>query len=297
MNSNIWETPHHFSYNTPGEVTAEALANNLLGLEGVFASSSKIVGRLLGTSIRETEIIIQEIELGSYRDTFLFRMVFGQGDDAEKKVEELREKLRIHNMSAKMIVGVAVTAAVLYGAIQYGAATGKPLEPSVQISIDNSFNGIAHELNLSREELLALLDSALKGDEELKKSVIKLVKPEETTRPGEIVIDRTPTLTISEQVTGLVPGKYEKPKPTEVSEREEDVQLVVRAVDLDKKTGWWAVMPLESDRRIKVELSPEVAPTSIPVGKFMRADIEILFRVDPKGEKSAQKITILKVRG
>lgn len=162
MNTHVWETTHQFSYDTPGEVTATALANNLLGLDGVFESGAKVLAMLLESTVKDTEIILTRVELGSYKDNFIFRMVFGEGEEAEKKIEELRRKLRLDKMDGKTLAGFAIAGAIAYGAYRMAPA-GAMDDPSVQIHIENSFNALGAELGMGRDEVVALFDTALRG--------------------------------------------------------------------------------------------------------------------------------------
>lgn len=288
----VWETSHEFFFATKDEVTAKSLSDNLLGLEGAFQASTKVLSKLLEARVKEGQLLVEAIELNSYKDKLLFRLVFGKGEDAEEKLEILRKKLKIDNMKPEAVVAVALAGSIVYAAWKLSSDKGD-ITPPVQIHIENSFNNLGGELGLTRQEAIDLFESALDGDEKVKQNVIKLVRPNGQYGGGEVIIDGKESLTIPREIVDAVPLDYEKPQAREVVDTLENVEIVVRALDLDQpEKGWWGIIPKISDRRISLALDAGIDPATIPAGRYFRADVEVEFRYDKMGRKKPKKILL-----
>ena len=103
------ETEHQYFYETDAPLTAKQLAESLLGLDGVVTRSTAIISRLLPqVVIEDAEVFITSIELGSYKDNFLVRLIFGEDKAAEKNIEKFRQALGLKKMDAKRVIGIAM---------------------------------------------------------------------------------------------------------------------------------------------------------------------------------------------
>ncbi|WP_049780147.1 hypothetical protein [Aromatoleum aromaticum] len=75
-------------------------------------------------------------------------------------------------------------------------------------------------------------------------------------------------------------------EPDETSERLLDVDLQIRATNLDHPTrGWAALIPGRVDRRVRMELDDGVSPRDV-AGRFqVRADVTVHYKRPPSGKK------------
>lgn len=111
------------------------------------------------------------------------------------------------------------------------------------------------------------------------------------------MIDGKESLTIPDEIVSLVPRKYEKPAPAERIERFEDVQIVVRALDLDRPSqGWWGIVPEVSERRLPLVVDADIPTGAVPVGKYFQADVEVIYKLNKKGERIPKKLALLRKR-
>ena len=282
------QSEHQFYYQTDAPVTARMLADSLLGLEGVVEKSGHILRRLIPDVGRlDAEVLIQSIELGSIDEKFLVRLIFGKGKAGEKKIEALRKTLGLKNMDSKKIIGFAIALAIAYAAYLY---LQKKPDPALNVHIENSFNTIGAEMNMSRDEALALVESAITNKEELKKHVVKLIHPSSDEKSGHISLDNNPALSISHEVIKAVPLKYDQTDAEEPIQDFQNIQIVVRAADLDKVTqGWAAIIPEISDSRLPVHVMAEIDVNKVPIGKYFRGNITVVYKVDKNGNKTPKR--------
>jgi hypothetical protein len=66
------DTEHFFFYDTRHVITAGALAESLLGLEAIVKKSVVVINRFCETNIKDSEVLINAIEFGSYKENMSF---------------------------------------------------------------------------------------------------------------------------------------------------------------------------------------------------------------------------------
>ena len=97
----------------------------------------------------------------------------------------------------------------------------------------------------------------------------------------------------SDNASVTIPSDLISKTPTEVSFEADtytrdhyDVDLEIRALDLDNPTkGWAAVIPGLVDRRVKLVLAPGIKPEDLSHKFAFRADVTITYKLtSSKGE-------------
>lgn len=284
------DVPQHFYQRFEGEVTAAMLADSLIGLDGMVRHTADFLERYLDVRIRGSETLVTSVQFGSLEETLLFRFFFGKGRVGAKKFEEFRAAVGIKNMEAKHLVGLALSAVALFGVGYW--MRGRANAPTT-IHIENSFNNISEGLQLSHEELLALLKATIKDPEELKRNTVRMVNPDGKRHGGEIVINGEEQTTLPKEVLEVVPEKYEKEVADEPVKIFPKSDVSIRAMDLDKpERGWWAIAPEITDRRLPILLEPGIDPLSIPYGKLIKADLLLTYKVDRHGNRSPKGLVL-----
>lgn len=284
-------TAHEFYYNTEVRVSAAALADSLLGLETTVRRSGAILTSLIpGLSIAETEVLIESIELASYKENFLVRLVFGRGDDMENHIDELRKALRLDKLSVQKLITLSVVGTIAYGAHSFLKDTPAP--------VHNTYVQIGKELNMESRQVEKLIDEALhKKREEIRKGVVRLAHPGGNQHAGSIIIDRQGQLEIPPEMIAAIPRKYEAPSVESPTEDLSNVRLEIRAGDMDSdKKGWAAIAPDLSDQRVPLHIPPEVDRTQIVVGRSIVADMTVIFRLDDHGGRTPKLFVLRAVK-
>jgi hypothetical protein len=300
------ETEHFFFFDSRSPVTPRALATSLLGLEGALLQARPVISCLLGTHyVKELQVYVTKIEIGSYKDNFLVRLIFGRGRAAEKKIEELRKALKVDQMDAKKVVGLVLAAGIAWVAYQY-LVPGPPPggnQTNIQIhddriTIENSFNNIASGTGLTGDELRAVLDQLLTKPKknELKRNVSRLLHPTGDRNEGSIQIDGDANLSIPEAAAAAIPPNAESDQEIDPIENFEDVQMLLRAADLDNDDrGWWGIFDEVSESRVPVHILPTVDRSKITLGKYMQVDVTVTYRVDRNGNRRPRHYLMSKV--
>ena len=103
------------------------------------------------------------------------------------------------------------------------------------------------------------------------------------------------TMTFSPEAIAETPSKYDSPKD-ELLEDLYEVEIILRATDLDnKKTGWAGKIEGKTER-VKIELDPRVREADVFGKTKIVADVTIIKSV-PRGKNEyiPQKIFVRKV--
>ena len=93
-------------------------------------------------------------------------------------------------------------------------------------------------------EFKVLIENSIKDKERITKNSIKLLQPARRDREASISFDETPDLTLPSAVIKAMPSFVKEEETEETLEDYKDVEIVIRATDLDsQKRGWAAVVP------------------------------------------------------
>lgn len=284
----ILTSEHEFYYQTDGAVTARSLADSLVGLEGLIVESKSVISALLGGNpIQDIEVLINSVEIASYKDSIVVRLLLGKGRKLEKNIDELRKTLRLEQMDSKKVIGITIAGILVFLAWQ----AAKPDDPA-RIQINDSFNSIGSTANLSGEELRGIIE-ALVGKtrrQTLARKVSQLVNPDGVKSEGDITIDGNQNLKIPAAVVRTIPVQSALNDEPDLIEDLDDKQVVIRALDLDNHAkGWWAIIPDVSERRIAVHVDSKVEASKVPIGCYFHANITVIYSVNAKGEKKPKQ--------
>lgn len=289
-----WEISqsHTFYFNSDGPITALSLADNLRGLDGISKASTKVIGKILNVDISGSQLLIEQVSLESYKDSFIFRLVFGKGRKGEQKLEKFREALKLSDMNPRTLAQFSLAGAVVWGGWHVANAY-KQEEGNAEAHyhFENSFNTIALQADIEPEAAKEIFEQAVKNQEQLKKDVVRLTRPGGHLLQGAITFDDNPSLSLPAEAIAAIPPKYEAPDRHDPEKHFKDIQIIVRALDLDTSSrGWWAIVPEVSESRIPMEIDDEVNPATLPAGKLFHAEITITYKADRHGEKKASKV-------
>ena len=116
-------------------------------------------------------------------------------------------------------------------------------------------------------------------------AVALVLKPARLDPEASLRFDGNDALQISPEAIKATPAMLEV-EADETSERLLDVDLQIRATNLDHPTrGWAALIPGRVDRRVRMELDDGVSPRDV-AGRFqVRADATVHYKRPPSGKK------------
>lgn len=285
MQQFIFETKHEFYYSNKGTIPISDVIDSLVGLEKLVHLSPGVLSALTGIEIDGAEVYIDTIESGSLVEDVIIKLLFKDEAGLHAFLEKAHVKIG-DGVTRNVLVGSVLAVLVGYGALL--AANAMKSNSTTTITANNNviINVGAGEVDMTPEAFKAVVEAAVKDKKGLANSAVKIMKPARSDKDARLVLDDSDTLNFSSQVIAATPPAVEINRQEKV-EHLSDVDLQIRATNLDsKKQGWAGLIPNKVDRRLKLILDANVMPAQL-AGKFkVRADVSIYYRLVKSGSAS-----------
>ena len=144
---------------------------------------------------------------------------------------------------------------------------------------------------MTPEQFTAVVQAAVRDKKALARDSVKLMAPARTDKTSSVVFDGNPQVVIPSEVILAAPSSVEAPQ-NNIEEPIPDVDLHIRATNLDSQTnGWAGLIPGLFERRLPIELADDVDPRELASKFKVRADVIVVYA--PKGK--ARKLTPVRI--
>lgn len=291
----VYEASYQVYYNTKTPVPIKEIISSLQGLDVLLRCVPKALESFTGVEIEGTEFLVQTIESGSLLEKFIVKFFFKD----EKSFEDFAQKLGEN----KMVKGAAI-AAVVAAVLGYGLhwATTAANQSTSSITANNSViiqNG-AGVMNMSEEAFKAMILEAIQDKKAVAESAIKAVAPNRGDKESTLQIGPSDTPSVSgvEISSASIAGTPSKLvlEPNERIEKHANVELHIRATNLDSKTTGWAGKLASREERLAIELDPSVSESELFGKESVRVQADLIFTESGKsGELKPKRIYVHKV--
>lgn len=289
----VFETTHRVYYNTQKPVPIKDVITALQGLEGVLKSLPQVVSGLTGIEIEGCEFLVQSIESGSLTEEIAIRFFFKDRAGLDAFVDKIGAN--------KVMKGAVITAAIA-GIVVYGLSLSMSGKPAPNITANNNviINIGAGEVNMTPESFAAVVRAAVGDKKGTAESTLKLIAPARSD-PGSTVTmngvgmagESGQKLEISAASISEAPVKLDLGANERIEEFP-DVELYIRATNLDsKKVGWAGKLSNRADR-LPIELDPSVSENDIFGRASVRVDAAVIYT--EKGKSRSLKASRIYVR-
>ncbi len=286
---------HVLDYRSDGPVTPAALAESLSALDGIVKCSLAFIDQLVpDNGIVGVEVLITEVKAGSYRESFIVRLLFGHGRKAEKNIERLRQILGVNKVTPETMVRTAVYLTISWACI----LSYKALHPDNK---ETPYAACAASVALKREpkEIAKMAADAFGVRRvEVITVVTRFVYPSEDTRPGILYMGGPVETDIyTDELSRLSPPTdYNRAGSAETSKDLEGVEITIRAINLNRPAqGCLAVIPTLDQRALPLRFNEGIDPAAILAGKIGKVDVTVFFAVDEQGNKVPRHYLLRKV--
>lgn len=273
------------------------------------------LSRLTNTEVLSVEVLVSGFEQGSFKENIFYRLVFAN----EKSMIRFLDHVRDWNVRAayrelshgvgnampsntKHTVILTTVVIILVGTGLYTATCLMGGDEDTKSLINGNNNVViaigADAFGKSPEEVQQIVSDAIgPNQKKLAQDAANFVAPTRGQPGSSIQVQGA-----SEDVA--IPSDVVQKAPVDVVldplEQEEvykDVDLQIRATDLDSvNRGWAGLIPGLVERRVKLLVSEGIDSTAL-AGKFsVRADVKVLYRMDDRQKKfRATQITLLEI--
>lgn len=282
---------HQIYYTNEKPVPAEEIAEALYALTRVVERSPRVLKKLIpGVSKAEARVFVDKLVSGSIREDIFITLIFNSKEEMEKTIRRVREKLGI-DLNTKsgviraIVIGlllVGASAAAGYSVAQLLSSETPPQKATVEVS-HNTILSIGENSGLNGDQILKAIEMTVRNKNQLASDAVKVIKPAKRDPKAEIRFDNREELTIPQHFIAKVPSEVTTPE-NEKSDTKEHVKILIRAADMDKGTGWAAIVPTVSSKRLRLELAPNIDLEDLFGKPEITGTVEVLSSRDSHGK-------------
>lgn len=303
--------PHRIKY-TAKNVTLDDLLDSLAAQKALVSAALEILEQLDPNFITDEAVIrVQSIQASSLLFDLLVEIYAQYQDNIEQRVVGAIESLfgvDVPEQLEPLITLLTIAAVYWVARFIYDTVRKKDLEPpKVESHITGEHNAIvniiADRLELTPEVIERALEKALpeKKVRRLFGPVQKFFRPAKNNPGSEIeypaLADEFKT---SDESVEEFPSDAQIASIVDVSMKPlENVQLEIRATDMDRKeTGWAAkiVGNPKYKKRLPMDLYPTINSADLANERRVRADVIVEVKLSEDGTETARRIHLLSYR-
>lgn len=248
-------------------------------------SSAKAIEGVTAVEIDKITVFVSKIESGSLTEDVVIRFFFKDKAGMDAFIDKVRQKVTEPGMTRNVVIGAVLAAVIGTGAYYASNLTRGSGQTTITANNNTIINLGAGQVDMTPEAFRAIVETATRDKKELAENAVIFFKPARADSKAGITIDENKSMVFPASVISATPVAV-KVEANEKVEHLSDVDLEVRATDLDStKRGWAGVITGKIDRRIKLKLDEGVLPADL--NKFkVRADVSVYYKRQTRGAAS-----------
>lgn len=293
----VLEVAHRVHYSNRDPIPISEIASSLLALERILLRAPRVLSLVTDVPIEGAEVFVDDILTGSLTEDIIVKLFFKDQAGLDAFLLKINEELGKRKVTRNVLIGALILS--LVGAGLYGAAKALGQSDAANsINVNNNviINIGAEKSGMSAEQLEKIVLAAISDKKANARDAIEFVRPAKRDAEATISLEDSAVLAIPKNVIAKAP--HSLTIESEPSEKfYPDVDLQVRATNLDsKKSGWAAIIPNLVDRRVKLVLAEGVDPKKA-AGKFtVRADVIVHSKPQGQsGESAIYQVTLVRL--
>lgn len=286
MDALVLEASHEIYFSTKNQVPIADVVTSLLAFERILKQSPQVLSALTGAKVDHIEIFVEELHAGSLDAKYLLKLFFKDEEELEKFLTAIREKLKEHPMVRNTLLTAVIAGMVGYGLYAAANIVRSP-EAAATIQANNNviINIGAGEVDMTPEQFTAVVHAAIQDKKALARDSVRFMAPARTDPDSQVSFDGSDQIVIPKETVRAAPSNIDVEK-TQTEETFLDVDLQIRATNLDSNTsGWGGLIPGIVDRRIPIELADGVDPKEVASKFKVRADVVVIYELKGKTRK------------
>jgi len=277
-------------YSNKNHLPLEDVAGSLLALKAIIEITPEVLERLApGLHIQKVGVFVNEIKSGSLWEDLIVKFIWGNQEKFSEDITGLRKDLKIDAfISNRPLVGAIIGALVMGGGMYLvKKLNGSEEQKQVLQANQNIFIVSGAELSgVTESQFKSVIDSTVLRNNHLAKEAVKVVRPAKRDSNGTIVFNQDKAAEISARAVQAMPSNGPDEDKIEAIEDFQNVEIQIRAIDLDStKRGWAAVIPSIDSRRTKMHLDPHLKLTDLLGKTVVSGDVTVVFKYDDAGNR------------
>lgn len=293
---------HHVEYLTQSDVPISVVAKSLLANERFIHEGLQLFGDIFeDLEISSVSVRVSELNNASRLKEILAGVLFlTYQKDLDKEIPEIIEKLTglevPTNMDTLVTVLVMITAVyVISKAVDrlFPGKEAKELKEEYLIKLGE----LAILTNIAEDDIHQYVEKRYKD----KTSKTLVQKASDLFQPTKLEPDVGIFLPNGKDISANAMSEIPSEIDYEMLERRKTFELTDTLVDIHRadrdynKQGWVAVVEVVSDKRVKMELSPELSPASLYGETKLRGDITVVEELADTGEYGVKMYFLTKL--
>lgn len=292
--------PLSFYFDTTTPVPIPEIITSLEGLERLSRSLPRFLSSISGAEVDRVELQVDSIETGSLKEALDCVVSFLTPQERDKFkawAQGTKMGTAVRYAACGGVVAVALTIIAVGAISAYDTFSGAKT-PSIQANHNTIINIGADALSASEDQVRKAIDAALSQDK--KRAVaaaMSFIAPAGSVHGGTLYAgEKGAAVSISHEMAKDTPAAPDFKAKDQVLSYS-DVAVSIRALDRDKGSGWWVVLPtIAADRRLRMTFADGVDSTKAMTDADIKADVIVTYSQDfnqgtlvPKGVE-VQKI-------
>ena len=169
---------------------------------------------------------------------------------------------------------------------------------TIEINNNIVINIGAQLSEMTPEEFRLIIENSINDNDKLAKNAIKFIQPAKRDKFASITFDDTSSLSMTPETIKSMPSHVIEDDPEEQIEEFQEIEVHIRATDLDhKRTGWGAVIPSISDRRTRMQLDPTINAEILMEIREVVGDVTVVFKIDEEGRRIPKLYFLRNLKG
>lgn len=273
-------------YSNKNLVPIKDVAESLLALEAIIRQSPDLLEAIFpGTEISFVEIYINELKSDSLWEDVVVKFIFKDQKNLDGFIANIRERVGMDNLMNNQHLLSIITITLILTSVFYFLNKDQAALPEQKTTIEANNNTIiqigAGMVDLSAQDFKAIIDGAIKDKNSLARNAAKFVAPAKRDPNATITFNNNDEIRISNDAIRAIPRFIQEPEEEVYIEDFKNIELEIRATDLDSiKRGWAVVIPELHKRRVRLQLDPGIDPEILIGKKNVIADVTVIFSHD-----------------
>lgn len=283
------ENTHQIYYSNENQIPITEVAESLLAYNRIAQLSPRVFHKLMpNIEISQLDVIVGNIETGSLFEEFIVKFLFRDQQGFDDAIEKLRGDVGMDSLKENKTLFAVVIAALVGAGIMYlinnnKTSTTSQEKATIQANNNVIINYGAGMVGLSEGEFQAVVENVVKTKSEkvrLANDAATLLKPAKSDPNAEVTLDGSEKLKFDKKVIAVIPNeKLVEPEDEEDSKEFYDVDIYLRATDLDNPNrGWGVIVPEVSDLRVKMHVDPGINLSNLGGKTKIVGDISVMYK-------------------
>lgn len=269
--------PMPLLFDRKSKPSVQEVVDSLQGFDAISKRFPKVLSKLLDVQIKDVDVVVNKIEIGSLYDDLVVKFAFGGQEQMDLFLQEMHRKFMDHKAVAYLVFFALLVSG---GMLAYNVLSpdDAPMAPVINSNNTTIINMISADVGKDADAVRSIIERAVPHSDSIKlaKDSYKIFN---AFGDGDSLrFAGFDGYSLPSDVVKAFPSNSDFESVNDIRDFE-NVEVQIRAADMDSvNSGWAAKVPVISDKRVKVKVSDNVDVTRLHIGKSVFADITVVYK-------------------